>query len=229
MTTRVVNLRASTYDVYIGRAGRGQDGYFGNPVKIGEQCPVCCEVHRTGGSTLPCFKVYMVQRLRRDAEYRRRVYAMQGETLGCFCKPKDCHGDVYAAFLDDLTHDELLHDRMPLRRRAHAPEKASVVRSARAGASSRDALASVVAARAQAPQSRDRRGDLYVISGHEDDPYELWRVTPETVVLRAVRQVSAFLILREPPTSGQWVTRDQWERRSEWRKPPPPLMTAAGE
>ena len=38
MKTRVVNIKEEKYDVYIGRAGRGQDGYFGNPfvLKAGE-------------------------------------------------------------------------------------------------------------------------------------------------------------------------------------------------
>lgn len=31
MFTTVVNLRFETYDVYIGRAGRGQSGFYGNP------------------------------------------------------------------------------------------------------------------------------------------------------------------------------------------------------
>lgn len=107
-------------------------------------------------------------------------------------------------------------------RGVRAPER----RSARAGASSRDAHASVREARAQAPQSRDRRGAVYVIPGHEDEAYEVWRVTPAEVVLRGVRQVTAFLYLRgEPlgPEFGLWVTREQWEDRASWRKPPPPL------
>lgn len=33
--TRVVNLRREPYDVYIGRAGRGHDGYHAKPVRVG--------------------------------------------------------------------------------------------------------------------------------------------------------------------------------------------------
>ena len=32
--TRVVNIRKETCDVYIGRAGYGKDGYFGNPFRL---------------------------------------------------------------------------------------------------------------------------------------------------------------------------------------------------
>lgn len=31
--TKVVNIRKDDNDVYIGRAGKGQEGYFGNPTK----------------------------------------------------------------------------------------------------------------------------------------------------------------------------------------------------
>lgn len=37
MRTVVVNINKESFDVYIGRAGRGQDGYFGNPFRIGHE------------------------------------------------------------------------------------------------------------------------------------------------------------------------------------------------
>ena len=39
--TLVVNLNHSKYDVYIGRAGHGLDGPFGNPCRVGSRCPEC--------------------------------------------------------------------------------------------------------------------------------------------------------------------------------------------
>lgn len=33
--TTVVNIKTDSYDVYIGRAGHGHSGYFGNPFNIG--------------------------------------------------------------------------------------------------------------------------------------------------------------------------------------------------
>lgn len=102
MTTTVVNLRKEPYEVYIGRAGKGQSGYFGNPVRIGYACPLCAEVHLDGGSTLPCFRKYFYSRLERDAEFQARVEALRGRVLGCFCKPKPCHGDVLAQKIRSL-------------------------------------------------------------------------------------------------------------------------------
>lgn len=101
--TRVVNLRREPYDVYIGRAGKGHDGYFGNPVRRDEPCPVCSETHTSKGSTLPCFERYARQRIERDPTYRERVQALYGKTLGCFCKPVSaCHGDILAHLAMEL-------------------------------------------------------------------------------------------------------------------------------
>ena len=89
--TRVVNLRKGGYDVYIGRAGRGQDGYFGNPFRLGRQ---------SRGATIERYRGYFLNRLRNDEQFARRVRELKGKTLGCFCKPHPCHGDVIAEYLD---------------------------------------------------------------------------------------------------------------------------------
>lgn len=90
----VVNIRSGEpYDVYIGRAGHGKLGYFGNPIRPGTECFVCGEIHRKG-ETLTCFRSYVEQRIAVDLPYRWAVAALHGQTLGCFCKPHPCHGDV---------------------------------------------------------------------------------------------------------------------------------------
>lgn len=92
--TRVVNIYKEKYDVYIGRAGRGSDGYFGNPFTL---------LGKLDGDREEClrlFREYFVKRISEDPEFKRRVLELKGKTLGCFCKPKQCHGDVYVEYLD---------------------------------------------------------------------------------------------------------------------------------
>lgn len=101
--TRVVNLHRSPYDVYIGRAGHGLDGYFGNPYVVGEECGRCGKLHAYPAETLPCFREYFAARVLRDGEFRARVEGLRSQTLGCFCKPKPCHGDVIVEYLHDNT------------------------------------------------------------------------------------------------------------------------------
>jgi hypothetical protein len=93
--TKVVNIALGhRYDVYIGRAGKGQDGYFGNPFRRVQGEP--------RGSTLERFRVWFFNRLETDPEYKRRIHELKGKTLGCFCKPHPCHGDIIAEYLDSL-------------------------------------------------------------------------------------------------------------------------------
>lgn len=96
---RVVNVRhGKGFDTYMGRAGHGYDGYWGNPVVAGRTCPRCGKFHGTPGSTLPCFESYFLERVGADPEFRRRALALEGD-LGCFCAPKRCHVDIIVAWV----------------------------------------------------------------------------------------------------------------------------------
>jgi hypothetical protein len=73
----VVNKYKAPFDVYIGRGSK-----WGNPFVIGvdgtrEQCIFKFREHLFNGITL-----------------REALPELEGKTLGCFCKPKPCHGDV---------------------------------------------------------------------------------------------------------------------------------------
>jgi len=101
--TKVVNLKKEPYDVYIGRFGHGQSGYFGNPIELGKFCQVCKKIHYTAGSTLDCYKEYFYNRLNTDKTFQAKVLALKGKTLGCFCKPKPCHGDIIIEWIENET------------------------------------------------------------------------------------------------------------------------------
>jgi hypothetical protein len=92
MDTKVVNMKYEEFDVYIGRAGRGQDGYFGNPFVL--------QVGEARGSSLEKYRVYFHDRLKTDPEFRKRTLELKGKTLGCFCKPYPSHGDIIAEYLN---------------------------------------------------------------------------------------------------------------------------------
>ena len=96
MKTRAVNIRYEECDVYIGRAGRGQDGYFGNPFVL--------SAGEAKGSSLEKYRTYFYERLKTDAEFLERIHALKGKTLGCFCKPYPCHGDIIAEYLNSLNN-----------------------------------------------------------------------------------------------------------------------------
>ena len=100
--TRVVNISYNfTYDVYIGRAGHGHDGYFGNPFRLDD------DVSRE--EVLRQYEVWFYNRLDTDPEFKRRIHALKGKVLGCFCAPKLCHGHIIIDYLNNAKELQSLY------------------------------------------------------------------------------------------------------------------------
>ena len=113
MQTVVVNIYEEQFDAYIGRAGRGEDGYFGNPFRMGnrisrEQAVKSFQKYFTGRGEDGYFGNPF--RMGQDSEFKRRVLALKGKRLGCFCKPKACHGDVIADWLNKMEESRWTDD-----------------------------------------------------------------------------------------------------------------------
>jgi len=95
MTTTVVHMsdRPSENWEYIGRTGKGFDGYFGNPFVMGKDGDRDTVLHK--------YRNYFERRVCNDGRFRIRVLALRDKVLVCFCKPLPCHGDVIAEFLNE--------------------------------------------------------------------------------------------------------------------------------
>ena len=94
MSTKVVNIMYEEYEEYIGRAGRGKDGYFGNPFML--------QVGEKKGASIEKYRVFFYDKLKADPEFKKRIHGLKGKILGCFCKPYPCHGDVIAEYLETV-------------------------------------------------------------------------------------------------------------------------------
>ena len=94
MKTSIINIRKNPkgFDTYIGRAGMGFSGKFGNPYRW--------PYHGTREECIAKFKTYFYKRLANDAEFKKDVLELKGKRLGCFCPPRPCHGEVIANYLD---------------------------------------------------------------------------------------------------------------------------------
>ncbi len=86
--THVVDHRHEPYDVYIGRPS-----IWGNPFTAGR-----------GTSRTEAIKKYE-EYLRSKPELMARVHELKGLTLGCWCSPLPCHGDILAAIADQQADD----------------------------------------------------------------------------------------------------------------------------
>lgn len=82
MATTVVNLRQSSYDVYIGRGSK-----WGNPFVIGLL------------SREEVIDKYR-EHLANSPKLLASLAELRGKRLGCYCKPLPCHGDVLAELAD---------------------------------------------------------------------------------------------------------------------------------
>ena len=83
MPTRVVNKYREPFDVDITRSGQ----WWGNPFKIGRD--------GTREEVIAKFRAWLPKQPWRMAHLEE----LRGARLGCVCKPKPCHGDVYVEFL----------------------------------------------------------------------------------------------------------------------------------
>lgn len=89
--TTVVNLRNSHYDVYIGRPSK-----WGNPFTIG--------VHGNRSQVIAQFENY----IRDNPDLLNDLPELVNKTLGCYCKPQACHGDVLVKLLKEIKTDHLI-------------------------------------------------------------------------------------------------------------------------
>ena len=83
--TKVVNKYRESYDTYIGRGSK-----WGNPFVIG-----------TDGNREQVIAKYKQWITQGNGKYLLNdLHELQGKTLGCFCKPQACHGDVLVELLN---------------------------------------------------------------------------------------------------------------------------------
>lgn len=83
-TTRVVHCKKEPFDVYIGRPSK-----WGNPFKIGKD-----------GSREDVIAKYRQWILANPELIAKLPSELIGRTLGCWCRPNSCHGDVLAELAD---------------------------------------------------------------------------------------------------------------------------------
>ena len=84
MKTKVVNKYHEEYDIYIGRGS-----IWGNPFVIG-----------IDGDREEVIKKYR-EYIMRSPDLLAALPKLKGKTLGCFCKPKSCHGGILVSLIEE--------------------------------------------------------------------------------------------------------------------------------
>jgi len=82
---KVVHCKRARYDVYIGRPGK-----WGNPFQIGRD--------GTRAQVIARYERWLAT----QPELLAALPELAGKTLGCWCAPRACHGEVLARLASEL-------------------------------------------------------------------------------------------------------------------------------
>ena len=82
---KVVHCQKEPYDVYIGRPSK-----WGNPFVVGKD--------GTRKEVVEKYRQWILQ----QPELLNSLHELRGKVLGCWCSPKECHGDVLLEFANNF-------------------------------------------------------------------------------------------------------------------------------
>ncbi len=85
---RVVHCKRESFDVYIGRPSK-----WGNPFRMNTEDERLAVIDR--------YRHYLHTR----PDLLAALDELRGKTLGCWCKPKPCHGDVLVQLANQSHQD----------------------------------------------------------------------------------------------------------------------------
>jgi Domain of unknown function (DUF4326) len=113
MTTRVVHLKRQKgevvvgCDVYIGRAcNRGgwnlKQSIWSNPFSVKKY---------GRAKSIELYRNHIKTRLQGELELREALYTLRGKTLGCWCAPEACHGDVLCELVEEYWKEKVCKER----------------------------------------------------------------------------------------------------------------------
>jgi len=85
---KVVHCKKEPYDVYIGRPGP-----WGNPFVIGKD-----------GTREEVIQKYE-NWIRSQPHLLAKLKELKGKTLGCWCRPYKCHGDILVKLIQELYNE----------------------------------------------------------------------------------------------------------------------------
>ena len=85
MTIKIVHCKKDKFDIYIGRGSK-----WGNPFIIGKD-----------GNREEVINKYETY-LRNKPKLLQALPELKNKTLGCFCAPLSCHGDILKKVYNDI-------------------------------------------------------------------------------------------------------------------------------
>lgn len=90
--TRVVNVKNESYDIYIGRGSK-----WGNPYSHKKETSAKFIV-KTREEAIKKYEKYLLS----NKKLFNSLHELKGKRLGCWCKPKSCHGDILKKYVEKI-------------------------------------------------------------------------------------------------------------------------------
>jgi len=121
--TKVINIRVANIrpqynnlkewmkdnnNVYIGRCGvlvidnvrfPKENSIWANPYKIDDSNGI------TRNNVIEKYRTYIIQKIENNDILKQKLLQMKGKTLGCWCKPLVCHGDVLVELINKYSKE----------------------------------------------------------------------------------------------------------------------------
>ena len=93
-TTQVVHCKHTPFDVYIGRPSQ-----WGNPfTHLADRKTRAAFIVGSRDEAIAAYRAWILT----QPQLLAQLSQLQGKTLGCWCHPQACHGDVLAELADAL-------------------------------------------------------------------------------------------------------------------------------
>lgn len=99
--TRIVHCKKSKYDVYIGRPSK-----WGNPyTHIQDKITKAEFIVNTREEAIAKYKEYILNG--EGKHLLNDLHELKNKTLGCWCSPQSCHGDVLIEIIEQTSNNSL--------------------------------------------------------------------------------------------------------------------------
>lgn len=88
--TKVVHCKREKFDLYIGRPSEWGNPYSHKPGTAAQF------LVNTREEAIEEYRKHLIRQLRSGEVTIQQLQELSGKTLGCWCHPKACHGDILA-------------------------------------------------------------------------------------------------------------------------------------
>jgi hypothetical protein len=104
VNTKIVHINKQPYDIYIGRHPDLIIGKWGNPyTHHAEKDTLAKYIVSTRKEAIEKYREYIL--FGEGKHLLNDLHELKGKTLGCWCKPKSCHGDILVELVQKYVPD----------------------------------------------------------------------------------------------------------------------------